>query len=269
MGFKLIALDIDGTLVDDHKKIMPETKALLKKLRQQGIYIVLCTGRPLIGVANYLADLALTSNDDYVITYNGAKAQNVGTKEDVVTNLLTQKQYLRLLKWTQQVQVKSQIVTPSSHVYTTQADISPYTVLDAFYTKMPLHYRTMEDLTFPTAAKFMLVDEPAVLDQAVAKLDPALQQEFYTVRSEDWFFEFMHPHAHKGQAVLDLAMHLGISPDEIIAFGDQNNDLTMLEMVGLGVAMGNANPNLKKVANQVTLDNNHEGIAVCLRKIFA
>ena len=70
MKIKMIATDIDGTLVTDDKQIMPRTVAALKEARKRGIYVVLCSGRPVSGIQDYLAELGLTGNDDYAITFN-------------------------------------------------------------------------------------------------------------------------------------------------------------------------------------------------------
>ena len=74
----MVAIDIDGTLVDDHKQIGEKTKVAIKQARKQGVYVVLCTGRPLSGVKDYLEELDLVGEDDYAITFNGAKARSQG-----------------------------------------------------------------------------------------------------------------------------------------------------------------------------------------------
>ena len=83
----MVAIDIDGTLVNDHKQIGEKTKAAIKQVRKQGVYVVLCTGRPLSGVKDYLEELALVGEDDYAITFNGAKAQITGTGKAIFENL--------------------------------------------------------------------------------------------------------------------------------------------------------------------------------------
>ena len=76
----------------------------------------------------------------------------------------------------------------------------------------------------------------------------------------------MHPKAHKGAAVLELGKHLGLTKEQIMVLGDENNDLTMFELAGFGVAMGNANDQIKDLASAVTTDNNHDGVGVALEK---
>lgn len=156
---------------------------------------------------------------------------------------------------------------PNSEVITTFKNISPYTVLDAFYTKMPLYYCEPEKLaTHSAAAKYMWVDEPEVITAKLKDLDPEVIADKYTVLSAPWFFEIMHSKAHKGAAVLELGKYLGLTKDQIMVLGDENNDLTMFEAAGFGVAMGNANDQIKELASAVTADNDHDGVGVALEK---
>ena len=266
MTVKLVAIDIDGTLVDDQKKLSQKTIETIKKVKKKGVYVVLCTGRPVVGIIDYLKQLDLLSQTDYAITYNGAQVENIGQKKVIATNLLTTKDYEQLLTLSKKAKVKSQIVTASSKLYTTDKDISPYTVMDAFYTKMPLYYRKQEELICQDVAKFMLVDTKEKIDLALPYFSEEICANYYTVRSEDCFFEFMHKDANKGQAMLNLANYLGIKQTETMALGDQKNDLTMLKLANLGVAMENASAEIKKYAQKITLDNNHDGVAEALEK---
>lgn len=263
----MVAIDIDGTLVNDHKQIGEKTKAAIKQARKQGVYVVLCTGRPLSGVKDYLEELALVGEDDYAITFNGAKAQITGTGKAIFENLLSPEQVAHLDQVSHELQIRGQIVMPNSEVITTFKNISPYTVLDAFYTKMPLYYCEPEKLaTHSAAAKYMWVDEPEVITAKLKDLDPEVIADKYTVLSAPCFFEIMHPKAHKGAAVLELGKYLGLTKDQIMVLGDENNDLTMFEVAGFGVAMGNANDQIKDLASAVTADNDHDGVGVALEK---
>ncbi|MCQ2556730.1 Cof-type HAD-IIB family hydrolase [Ligilactobacillus equi] len=264
---KLIATDIDGTLVNDDKKLSAKTIATIKKARQAGIYVVLCTGRPLSGVAEYLEELGLTSDDDYVITFNGAAAQKVASQEVLFKHTLEFDEFQELLDFSLANQIKHQIITPDNQIYTCDFDVSSYTVLDAFYTHMPLHVRTKAGLPQDlTCAKFMWADQKENLDRGEKILPAKLKNGLYTVRSEDWFFEFQNAKATKGQAVYQLAEHLGIKPEEVMTVGDQQNDLSMLTPDFFGVAMGNGNDLVKAAAKVTTASNNDDGLAQAIEK---
>ena len=267
MKIKMIATDIDGTLVTDDKRIMPRTVAALKEARKRGIYVVLCSGRPVSGIQDYLEELGLTGNDDYAITFNGAQAMNVGKHEVVFENGLTDLECIDFIKMADDCGIKSQVVTLNSEIYVTNQDISKYSVEDAFYTHMPLRYRRLEDLpTGMDAAKFMWVDQAEKIAAQLDQIPEELYQKYAIVRSAPWFLEFNNANATKGHAVLELAAHLGIKPDEIMVAGDENNDLSMLEQIPFSVAMGNGNPHVKEVSSVITEDNNHDGLGLAVEK---
>lgn len=267
MNFKMIATDIDGTLVTDDKRIMPRTVTALKEARKRGIYIVLCSGRPVSGIQDYLAELGLTGNADYAITFNGAQAMNVGKRKVVFENGLTDLECIDFIKMAANLGIKNQVVTLNSEIYVTDQDISKYSVEDAFYTHMPLKYRQLKNLpTGMDAAKFMWVDQAEKITAQLDQIPEELYQKYAIVRSAPWFLEFNNVNATKGHAVLELAAHLDIEPDEIMVAGDENNDLSMLEQIPFSVAMGNGNQHVKEVASVITEDNNHDGLGLAVEK---
>ena len=96
MSIKLVAVDMDGTLLNENNVLSPKTIEVVKAAKAQGIKVVLCTGRPLTGVTPFLHELGLTDSSDYVITFNGALVQNTATGEILVRHTLTHAQYLEL-----------------------------------------------------------------------------------------------------------------------------------------------------------------------------
>lgn len=265
MSVKMIATDIDGTLVTDDKRIMPRTVAALKEARKRGIYVVLCSGRPVSGIEDYLNELGLISDNDYAITFNGARAMNVGQHEVVFENGLKDTECTQLVKVATHLGIKSQIVTLNSEIYVTNQDISQYSVMDAFYTHMALRYRAIDQLPQRMdAAKFMWVDDPEKIAAQIDQIPAKMRQKYAIVRSAPWFLEFNNAQATKGNAVLELADHLKIKRNEIVIAGDENNDLSMFEQIPFSIAMGNGNARIKKLGTIVTADNNHDGLGIAL-----
>lgn len=146
MSIKLIAIDIDGTLLNNDRKITPGVYQALKAAEAQGVRIVLCTGRPLTGVQDLLSELDLFSETDYVITYNGSLVQKTKTKEIVSEFGLTHEEYLEVEMTARKLGVHLHVETQDT-MYTANRDISPYTVYEAFLVNMPLKYRTPEEMT--------------------------------------------------------------------------------------------------------------------------
>ena len=267
MTIKMIATDIDGTLVNDDKRITLRTLKAIKKARQKGVYIVLCTGRPVAGVMEYLTQLNLKSSDDYAITFNGAQAMNVKTHTTLFENGIKYEECLKFLKLSKKFKIKSQIVTTTSKIFVTEKDISKYSIEDAFYTHMEIHYRPITELPHDLqGAKFMWVDDPLKIASAFPLISSTIRDNYAITLTAPWFLEFNNPLATKGHAVLELAHKLGIERNEIMAIGDENNDLSMLEQVGLGIAMYNGNARVKEIARIVTNDNNHDGVGIAIEK---
>ncbi|MCH3921996.1 sugar-phosphatase [Limosilactobacillus sp.] len=269
MAIKLIAIDIDGTLINDHQQITPKTVAALKKASAEGVKVVLCTGRPMTGVEAYLEQLGLDDQDqEYVISFNGALAQS--TSGNVLVNYsLSFADYADWVNFCLKAGVHSQIET-RDFIYTTDQNISHYTVYESALVSMDVRYRTMDqmarDRDHYVVAKAMMVDSKEKIDHAITLMPADFKTRFSIVRSEDFYLEFMHKNASKGQTLEQLGKELNIKQDEIMALGNAQNDNSMIEYAGLGVAMGNSVPETLKIADVTVADNNHDGVAEAVEK---
>lgn len=266
MTIKLIAIDIDGTLVDDQKEIAPETIATIKAAKAAGIRVVLCTGRPLTGVTKYLEKLDLTTDDDFVITFNGALVQVSGTGESLIHHTLDINDYHLLEEASRELNVHMH-AEDQKLMYTPNADISEYTVAESFLVQMPLRFRNPEEMPKDIViSKIMYIDYPEVITRVVNALPAKIADNYYYVQSEPFFLELLNKNASKGNAVMGLAEKLGIKKEEVMALGDQGNDLSMMQAVGFGVAMGNAIQEVKDSAKAVTATNVELGVAKAIQK---
>jgi Cof subfamily protein (haloacid dehalogenase superfamily) len=262
----LIAIDMDGTLLDSNHAISPRVKKAITAVRTQGVRIVLATGRPFSGVEKYLEELGLTSEGDYCITFNGAVIQNAADTKSVAETTLGYDDFLYCEKIARDLGVHFHVLYERS-MMTPNADISSHTVRDAYISHTPLLYRSVEQVDPAWRfRKFMMVDDEAVLDKAIANFPPELLQRYTVVKSAADFLEILHPEAGKGRALATLAAYLGVSQERIMAIGDQENDLVMLEFAGVAVAMGNAIDAVKAVADHVTTSNNEDGVAVAIER---
>ena len=251
MSIKLVAIDIDGTLLNEKREITLEVKEAIAKAVAQGVAIVLCTGRPLPGVKEQLDELDLFQENDYVITYNGALVQQTKSGKIIARHGLTHEDFLEIEVMARRVGSHLHSIDDKA-IYTPNRDISAYTIHEASLVKMPLKYRTPEEMT------------PDM--NLVARLPQAFREKYTTVKSAPYYFEVLNKEASKGAAVANLAQHLGIAQDEIMAIGDNENDLSMIEYAGLGVAMGNAIPLVKEAANVITTTNDEHGVAEAIKK---
>lgn len=261
MSIKLVAIDIDGTLLNSNKELTARTKEVIAKAKTQGVKVVLATGRPYPGVVESLKALNLEENGDFVITYNGSLVQASDTQKTISSYGLTYAEFIEIEALSRQLKVHLHTID-RENIYTANHHISPYTMHEVGLTGMHLYYRSIDQMTEELEiVKMMMIDEPEILDEAIAKIPDWFKEKYTTAKSAPFYYEILHPQANKGQALSDLAAHLGIKQEETMAIGDNENDLAMIEYAGIGVAMGNAVPALKAVADIETLSNDDEGIA--------
>ncbi|MGL5149476.1 MAG: sugar-phosphatase [Clostridium sp.] len=265
--YKLIALDMDGTLLDENKKITEETYKAIKKAKDKGIKIVLSTGRPIEGVERFLNGLELTSDDDYVISYNGSLVQSVKSRKAICNKGLTGKDLKEIYEVSKKLNVNIHaflsgvgLVTPKN---------SKYTEVEAEINGIKIHEINFDEINDEDIiVKIMLIDEPEILDEAISKLPEYIYEKYHCAKSMPFFFEILNKDANKGVALDLLARHLDFQRNELIAMGDEANDIEMIKYAGMGVAMGNATDAVKKVSNLITSKNSENGVANAIEKLI-
>ena len=266
MAIRLRALDMDGTLLTPEHQISPAVKQAIHDARAQGIVVVLASGRPYIGMKKYVAELGLDIPGQFCISYNGGLVQRAEDGSCVAEVTLDHNDYLKFEQLARQLGVHFQALD-KTHLYTPNQDISHYTVHEVSLTGIPLRYRAVEQmdptLRFP---KLMMVDEPARLDDAIAQMPAEITENYTLLKSAPYYLEILNKQVNKGQAVRILAEQLGFTADEVMAVGDQENDLAMLSYAGYGVAMGNAIDSVKQQARYQTATNAEDGVAQAIQR---
>lgn len=258
---ELVALDMDGTLLDPHHQLTPRAIEAIARARAMGVRVVLASGRSVSGLQPFLQALGIGGTDDYCIACNGGLVQNIGSGAVVAEFPLSYEDFVFCARIAAQLGVHFQALD-GHRLYTPNRDISRYTVLDSQLSNLPLSYRAVEDMDPATRfIKLMMIDEPAVLDAAIARLPAELGERFAVLKSAPFFLEMFDHRAGKGPGLQRLAEHLGIDRERVMAVGDQENDLTMLRFAGTSVAMGNAIDAVKAVARYQTRSNAEDGVA--------
>lgn len=269
MSIKLIAIDIDGTLVNNDLEITPKTLAVLQRAQQAGIKVVITTGRPLSGFQNYLNQLGINHQaNQYVICYNGSLLETTDQKI-IAHQSITLDDYFDLELFARRHRAYINLSTPDC-MYTSNQDISPVAIYEANKVHIALKYRTLDQLEkmrdHLQVIKGMILDNPQKLDHMQADIPADFKQRFTILRSEVNYLEFISKQASKEACLKKLASYLHLQPAEIMAFGNGYNDIGMVKFAGIGVAMANGVKKLRDQANYVTSDNNHDGIAKAVNK---
>lgn len=257
--YRLIAVDMDGTLLNEKKEISNRCRKAIFKLKEQGKKLVLATGRPLNGVIQYIEKLELFDENDYVIAFNGALVQSTKSKQIIFHKPLSLDAYQELYRISRQLGVNIHALTDKS-VLTPKNN--PYTEIESGINKIPILEGPVEEVEASTLiVKVMFVDDPEKLDAALVQLPDWVKDKYTILRSAPYFLEFLDKSVNKGTGVSAVAKQLGIKREEVICVGDAGNDLAMIRYAGLGVAMGNAFDEVKSEADYITHSNEEDGVA--------
>lgn len=264
--YKLIAVDMDGTLLNEEKEISNRTRKAIDRLKEDGKKVVLATGRPLNGVMKYLEELNLFDENDYVVAFNGALVQNTKTKKAIYKKTLSLDAYKELYKLSQQLRVNIHALTDDC-VLTPRNN--PFTEIESNINQIPIIEGAIDDIDASTIiVKVMFIDEPKILDEIIPLIPASISEKYSILRSAPYFLEFLDKSVNKGVGVSAIVKELGYKSEEVICVGDAGNDLDMIRYAGLGVAMGNAFDEIKREADYITHTNEEDGVAYVIEKFM-
>ncbi|NLC76812.1 MAG: HAD family phosphatase [Clostridia bacterium] len=262
MTYKLVALDLDGTLLTKEGQVLPRTKEVIGRIREQGTEVTLCTGRMFRSAFSIAEELKLTLP---LITYNGGLVMSLDGREILYQRSLSVRHARRIIE---EARKHSFAINYYYEDRLLVEEIKEQNRLYAQWTGVPLE--TVADLTaLPfEPIKVLLMGEPEQLNAFGEECRQFLGDEVYITKSWSTYLEFMHPEATKGRGLAALARYLGIETNSIVGMGDSYNDLEMFSHVGLAVAMGNAHQAVKEAADYVTGTNEENGVAQALEKFI-
>jgi Cof subfamily protein (haloacid dehalogenase superfamily) len=265
MSYKIIVLDLDGTLTNSQKKISTATKAALTKAQQMGIKVVLASGRPTAGIEPIAKELEIDKYNGYIISFNGGKLINYTTNEVIYETVLPMDIIPSLYATSQQFNVA--IASYGKDTIITETPNDPYVELEAKINKIPLIQvdSFTEAINF-TVPKCLMFGEGNYLGTVEPIIKEKYKETLNIYRSEPYFLEILPKNIDKAFTLSKLLEHLKLTKQEMIACGDGFNDLTMIQYAGLGVAMENAQEIVKDAADYITLSNDDDGIVHVLEK---
>jgi Cof subfamily protein (haloacid dehalogenase superfamily) len=253
MKYKLIALDVDGTLLNDEYVLTEKTKYAVKRANDAGAQIVLCTGR---GPQNTLPLLDELDLAGIVITHNGA-ATIQSSDQSVLHQVAFRKEEIKpFIEYCREQKAHFAINAPFE-IYVEGQD----EWIKAMYDKYLLYpILTVDAIALDIdMVKLSAYSDQAAMDQIEADWR-ALNSPLSIIRSGHTFIDIMHAEASKGHALRRLAEESGIKQDEIMAIGNYYNDSEMIVYAGLGIAMSNSPEAVKLQANHLTGSNNEDGV---------
>lgn len=266
MRYKLLALDIDGTLTNSQKQITPKTKAALMAAQEKGVRLVLASGRPSAGVKPLARELEMDKYGGFILSYNGAQVIDLKNNKTVYEKTLDPDVIPVIEKLAHHYGVG--VLTYVDGCVVTETPDDPYIQLEAKINGLPL--KGVEDFASAVTEK-----EPKCLmtgdGDYMGKIEPEIAsalEDLSVYRSESYFLEIMPSNINKAKSLAKLCEYAGASREELAACGDGYNDIPMIEYAGLGIAMANAKDPVKGAADVVTLSNDEDGIAAAIHKYF-
>lgn len=268
MKYKLLVLDVDGTLLNDEREISKRTLAALLKVQQMGVRIVLASGRPTYGLMPLAKTLELGNYGGFVLSYNGCQIIKAQNGEILFERRINPEMLPYLEKKARKNGLA--IFTYHNDTLITDSPDNEYIKNEALLNNLKI----IREDEFSTAIDFapckcMLVsDKEEALIELEQHWEKRLAGTLDAFRSEPYFLEVVPCGVNKANTLGALLEHLEVTREEAIAVGDGVCDVTMLQLAGMGIAMGHSQDSVKVCADYVTASNEEDGVALAVEKLI-
>lgn len=276
MAIKVIIMDVDGTLFNNEKTISPKTKEALLKAQEAGSILVLASGRPTTGLYDIAKDLDMEKHHGLLVSYNGSKVTDCETGEVLFNEAMTPEEAKSVLAHLKKFDRVRPMIDKGEYMYVNnvydniiQFNGGPFNVIE--YESRGGKFKLCEVDDFETFVDFpvnkiLTTSDPEYLQEHYKEMMEPFKDTLSCMFTGDFYFEFTAKGIDKAKALDTVLIPRGYTQEEMIAFGDGHNDASMVKYAGTGVAMENAVQDLKDIADEVTLSNDEDGIAVSLYK---
>lgn len=260
---KIIALDIDGTLINSNFEITDNTKNALLKAQDQGHILVIASGRDVAGVREYADILNFDKKGGLLSNYNGCRVTNYKTGHILFDHRLSVDDLNELIFFLRDYDLEiftfkdNKVYTDSEDSWSlkdTQKRLKIGSIIDKYMKK---------GVDFETNS-LSIGQRKDKIDKIYPVVKNKFEDKFTVVRTAPTYIEIMPKGISKGSSLVEIADYYKLSHDDIICFGDEENDHSMFEVAGTGVAMANASDRIKKLSDYVTKSNDEDGIGFYL-----
>lgn len=267
MAYKVLALDIDGTLTNSKKQITKRTKDAVARAALGGVKIVIASGRPVQGIRAFANELELDKNDGYILSFNGGRLISCRTGE-VIHDVKLPLEYLpEIYALSRKYNVNLMSYEGDDLITENQDD--EFLAIEARINGLGIKKvdNLVEHINFPIN-KCLMLGNGDYLAGVEKKVHAALSDRMDVYRSEPYFLEILPKGVDKAKSLESFLKIIGCSREELMACGDGFNDLTMIKYAGLGVAMANAREEVKACADYITAGNDEDGVALAIENFI-
>jgi len=266
MKYKIIAVDLDGTLLDNNHNISDFTTDALLKAQNMGTKIIISSGRPTFGVTPFVDKLRLKEYNGFTISYNGGVITECSTGNVLFSKCIDNESFLTTHSLAKENGLS--MICYHKDMIISDSPLNKYIMYSAERNKMKFQFvnNLVDYVDFPLP-KCMIIGHPDAVISLQNKIDSEyVDKSFDVYRSEPFFLEVVPKGIDKAVALDCILSYCNLTKEDLIAFGDSYNDIPMIRFAGLGVAMGNACNEVKDVADFVTVDNDSDGVAMAIMK---
>jgi hypothetical protein len=267
LPYPIIALDLDGTLLTDDLRITPRSRAAIRAARARGAAVLLASARPPRSMLRYHRELAL---DTPLVAYNGALVWDAAAGAALFHQPLVPDAARALVAFLREREPALNIsLECGNRWYIDDLTEEIRRDVERYEVEPPHGVACLERVLADEAeaiSKVLFQGSRQTVTELLAALPPDLAQQVHITTSGELFYEVMAAGATKAAAIVWAAATLGRGTGDVLAIGDSPNDIPMLEAAALGVAMGNASPRVKEIADVVTASNNEEGVAQAIER---
>lgn len=264
---KLVATDVDGTLIDDSEKVSPRTKAAVGALVADGATFVLATGRPPRWIEPVVSELGFAP---LAVCGNGAVVYDSATDRVLSSHTLD----VETLAWLAEI---AEHALPGCGLATERVGASAHDAATPQFVSSPTYEHAWLNPDDTVVSHAEVIDTPAIKmlvrlrsarsSAMRAALAPLIgDRAEITYSTENGLIELAVPRVTKASGLAEVAQRIGVEQNAIVAFGDMPNDVPMLTMAGHGVAMGNAHQEARDAADEITATNSDHGVAQVLER---
>lgn len=249
MSYKMVFSDMDGTLLHNGTEISVENLSAIQKAVDKGVEFVLCTGRGVFGVERYLEELGLRGRKGYAICQNGATVYDLQTMQPTIRRSFPPEWFVEIAKTARELELE--LYYYDDRNFMTER---PTKQVQKYCKVMRTEMRILENpMDYDGKFTKCLASGPREkLAQLREQVQPLLEGRLDTFFSSEIYLEFVRQGVNKGNALAETAEKAGVALTDVIAIGDSDNDRSMLLRAGLGVAVRNAEEDVKAIADYVT-----------------